>query len=56
MDTVSFLMEYENGELSREEIVEGFQELVNSGLAWRLQGSYGRMAQRFIDSGEVEAA
>ena len=53
MDTVNFLMEYENGELDHDQIVAGFQELVNSGLVWRLQGSYGRVAQNLIERGEV---
>jgi hypothetical protein len=50
-DTVSKIMAYENGELSDEETIQFFQELIDSGLAWRLQGSYGRMAQRLIEEG-----
>jgi hypothetical protein len=50
-DTVGFIMAYEDGELSQDEIVEGFQHLIDTGLAWKLQGSYGRAAQRLIDAG-----
>jgi methyltransferase-like protein len=50
-DTVGFIMAYEDGQLEDEEIIEGFQELINSGLAWSLQGSYGRMAATLIDHG-----
>ena len=50
-DQVSFTMAYEAGELEEAEIISGFQELINSGLAWQLQGSYGRMAQSLIDAG-----
>jgi hypothetical protein len=53
MDTLAFIMAYENGELSDMEIVEGFRELVRTGLAWQLQGHYGRMAQRLIDAGLI---
>jgi hypothetical protein len=50
-DTVNFVIEYEDGNLSEEEIIEGFQALIDSGLAWQLQGHYGRTAQRLIDAG-----
>lgn len=52
MDTLSFIMAYESGACSPEEIIEGFQKLIDSGLAWSLQGSYGRMAAALIESGE----
>jgi hypothetical protein len=53
MDQVDKIIAFESGELDEEQTVELFQELVNSGLAWQLQGSYGRMAQALIDAGEV---
>ncbi len=49
------LTQYETGEASYDEEVDLFQELVDSGLAWSLQGSYGRHAARLIDAGLVEA-
>ncbi len=52
---ISSIIEYENGELTDEEVIEFFQELVDSGLAWTLQGSYGRMAEYLISIGEVAA-
>ena len=45
------LIAYEEGELTREEIIALFQELIDSGLAWRLQGSYGRTARILLDKG-----
>lgn len=48
---VNKLVEYEDGQLSFPETVQLFSELVSTGLAWQLQGSYGRMAQSLIDSG-----
>ena len=53
---ISKIIEYEEGILSSEETIDLFQELVNSGLAWVLQGSYGRMAEYLIEIGEVKAA
>jgi hypothetical protein len=50
-DIAEFTMAYENEDLSEAEVVAGFQELINSGLAWKLQGSYGRQATRLIDKG-----
>ena len=54
-DTVGQIMAYENSELSEEGIIELFQHLVDSGLAWQLQGSYGRMAKQLIEGGFVHA-
>lgn len=51
MDQIDKIIAFEEGELDREETIELFQELINSGLAWKLQGAYGRMASRLIDSG-----
>jgi len=50
-DTVSFVMDYESGELTREEIIAGFQQMINSGVVWKLQGNYGRSAMDLINAG-----
>lgn len=55
MDLVDRLMAYEAGEMDRDEIIAFFQELVDTGLAWSLQGSYGRTAREFIEAGLVWA-
>ena len=47
------LMAYENGDMSFDEQIELLQELVDSGLAWKLQGFYGRAAQYAIDQGWI---
>ena len=40
-------------ELSEEATIAWFQELVNSGLAWQLQGSYGRTASALLRAGMI---
>ncbi len=50
-DLVSKIIDYEMGELSQEKIIDFFQELIDSGMAWSLQGSYGRTANDLIEMG-----
>mgnify|MGYP003147529463 CR=1 FL=1 len=52
MGLVDDIIAYENGEMEWDRIVDFFQQLIDSGHAWTLQGSYGRMAQSLIDDGE----
>jgi len=54
MDIVDKIMKWEDGRMTDTEIIDFFSELVKSGQAWRLQGSYGRMAQRLIDAGYID--
>lgn len=53
MDTVDKIMRYESGEMCRDECIQFFQEIVDSGMVWTLQGSYGRTAKALIDAGLV---
>ncbi len=49
---VDKIIRYENGEMdSKTEIVAFFQELINTGMAWKLQGHYGRTAAFLIQEG-----
>lgn len=36
---------------TEEEVIEAFQELIDTGVVWTLQGFYGRNAARLIDLG-----
>jgi hypothetical protein len=54
LSLTSDIIAYENGELSDDKIIELFQGLVDTGLAWSLQGVYGRMASHLIEVGLVE--
>lgn len=52
-DEVGAIIAYEQGDLDEDEVIELFQHLVDSGLAWQLQGHYGRTAMALIEAGEV---
>jgi hypothetical protein len=54
MDQVDKIIAFEQGDLDEEGILELFQELIDSGLAWQLQGSYGRIARNLIEAGYCE--
>lgn len=49
-DLTDRIIEYEMGELSGDEVVALFQELVDTGMVNQLQGHYGRTAQALIDA------
>ena len=53
IDLTSRIIAYESGELSEDEAIALFQKLVDTGLAWQLQGSYGRFARDLITAGLV---
>ena len=48
---VDKIMAWENGLMDDDEIFDFFQYLIDSGLAWTLQGCYGRVAVSLIESG-----
>jgi hypothetical protein len=52
---VDFIMRLEGGEIDDpDEVIDGFQRLIDSGVVWNLQGSYGRTAARLIESGKCK--
>ena len=53
LDLVGLIMAYEDGTLEAEKTLELFGELVRTGQAWTLQGSYGRQATALIEAGYI---
>jgi hypothetical protein len=43
-------------EATKEEQVEAWQHLVDTGLAWKLQGYFGRNAMMLIEAGIIQPA
>lgn len=53
MNVLDFIMDYESGALNEEEIIEGFQFLLDRNVVFQLQGSYQRMALKLIEAGLI---
>ena len=53
--TADELIAYESGEQDFDATLDMFQRLVDTGLAWTLQGHYGRTAQHLIEGGYIHA-
>ena len=50
-DLVGNIIAYETGYLHGDSVINLFANLVKTGKAWTLQGSYGRTARNLIDEG-----
>ena len=53
-DLTGNIIAYEQGELGEDETLELFQHLVNNGMAWTLQGHYGRIVHALIQAGRIQ--
>ena len=53
-DLTTRITEYEKGELDQDQTVQLFQELLDSGLVWNLQGHYGRLAYQLLEAGLIK--
>lgn len=54
--SVDKIMAFESGEMDLDEIIDFFQGLIDTGLAYQLQGSYGRAAASLIEAGHCTPA
>jgi hypothetical protein len=54
MGIVDKIIAYEDGQMTDEQVVGLFSDLVKNGMAWTLQGTYGRMASTLIDRGILD--
>ena len=55
MDRVDKIMDFESGYMENKDLPDFFQELIDDGSAWTLQGMYGRIASSLIKSGVCHA-
>jgi hypothetical protein len=55
MVDVAKIMAFEEGEMEFDEVVEFFQEMIDTGVVWQLQGFYGRTAMQLIEEGHCVA-
>lgn len=53
MDLTSKLIDFEAGNMEPDEVLELFAHLVKTGLAWELQGMYGRIAKQMLRDGWI---
>lgn len=53
-DLVSKIIAFEDGTLDDKGTLDLFSELIRTGKAWTLQGSYGRAAKSLIDGGYLD--
>lgn len=54
-DRVGKIIAFENGDMDDEAAIAFFQEMIDDGTVWSLQGAYGRTARDLIISGQCHA-
>lgn len=53
MQLLDKIIAFEGGEMDDIELIDFFSELVKNGMAWTLQGMYGRTAMSLIEQGYI---
>lgn len=51
---VNDMIDWESGSLDEDGEIRLFRYLIATGIAWSLQGMYGRRAEALIESGAIE--
>lgn len=51
MPDIDKIIAFEQGELGQDDLVSLFQDGINAGWIWELQGAYGRTAAALIEAG-----
>lgn len=51
--SVDDMMDWEDGNMTPENEIKFFQKLVDNGMAWTLQGMYGRRAVELLNEGKL---
>ena len=49
-NTIDYIIDYESGQLDDYSVLELFSHLIKNGMAWSLQGHYGRTATSLIEN------
>lgn len=52
-DLTDYIIQYETGVLDDTECLRLFSYLIKTGMAWTLQGHYGRTAEALIEGGYI---
>jgi hypothetical protein len=55
MNMYDAVMNVENGDCDEETYIASMQNLINTGIVWRLQGFFGRRAVELIEAGVCTA-
>lgn len=55
-DRVNKILAFETDTMPEDQIVAFFQEMIDDGMVWNLQGAYGRLATALIESGRCHPA
>jgi len=50
----TYLTEYEKGNLGVRQSLKLYSFLIKTGLAWKLQGKYGRLANQLVSDGVID--
>ena len=53
-ERVGLIIDFEGGEISQDNFLNLFSDLIKSGMCWNLQGFYGRTATNLIENNIID--